>query len=274
MRAMDGECNCGIQRPVTAFESCLVEASGGIGRRRTSRRGVALGLSAIAQLIAVAGFLIVPLFAGVNRLVIPEMVVVRPYSAPKSPQPMTGRRTSRPPAEVTHPPRPQLNYTQIIAPDRVSGRIATVEDAPTVDTLPPGVGLGQENDAGPIGLIGLSDGRKANALPQPPAPAVKTSEPAKPVAVSEGVELAMLLTRVKPVYPVIAKQAHIEGTVELHAIISREGRIEKLEVLGGNAALALAARDAVLQWRFRPTMLNKEPVEVETYITVNFKLDQ
>ena len=272
----NGKRNGGIQGHATAFEDCLVEASGGAACGRRRGRGVALGISAIAQLIAVAGFLIVPLFAGVEQPVIPQMVIVPPYGAHKSLEPTAERRPSlviRPHIDIVRPRSP-LNYPQIIAPTRVPGRVASVVDAPTVEALPPAAGLSRVEDAGAIGLIQLSDSHNANTLPQPPAPTVKTTEPARPIDVSEGVELAMLVTRVEPVYPMIAKEAHIEGKVELHAVISGEGRIEKLEVLSGNAILALAARDAVLQWRFRPTMLNKQPVEVETYITVNFKLGQ
>ena len=77
---------------------------------------------------------------------------------------------------------------------------------------------------------------------------------------------------VQPVYPPIAKTAHISGTVVLHAIISKEGAIEKLEYVSGPPLLMKNAMDAVSQWRYRPTMLNGEPVEVDTTIDVVFTL--
>ncbi len=82
-----------------------------------------------------------------------------------------------------------------------------------------------------------------------------------------------LLRRVQPAYPVAAREARIQGQVELRAIISKAGTIENLVVLRGHPMLAGAAVEAVKQWRYRPYLLNKEPVEVETNITVNFVLD-
>jgi protein TonB len=83
-----------------------------------------------------------------------------------------------------------------------------------------------------------------------------------------------LIHRVEPQYPVIARQLHLQGAVVLKAIISREGIIAKVEVASGPALLARAAKDAVQQWRYRPYLLNGDPVEVETQITVNFVLGQ
>jgi protein TonB len=77
---------------------------------------------------------------------------------------------------------------------------------------------------------------------------------------------------VQPNYPALARQAHVQGTVELRAIISKAGTIENLVVVHGHPMLAPAAIDAVRQWRYRPYLLNNEPIEVETEITVNFVL--
>ena len=83
---------------------------------------------------------------------------------------------------------------------------------------------------------------------------------------------ANLLKRVQPVYPPLARQARVQGTVELRAIISTTGTIENLIVVRGHPLLAAAAIEAVRQWRYRPYLLNNQPVEVETEITVNFLL--
>lgn len=82
-----------------------------------------------------------------------------------------------------------------------------------------------------------------------------------------------LIRRVDPQYPAIAKQIHLEGTVVLNAMISRDGNIERVEVASGPGLLANAAKEAVRQWQYRPYLLNGEPVEVETQITVNFVLE-
>ena len=84
---------------------------------------------------------------------------------------------------------------------------------------------------------------------------------------------AMLVNHVDPQYPAIAKAAHISGVVHLHAIIGKDGTVREIEVVDGNPLLAQAAKAAVQNWRYRPTRLNGEPVEVETYVTVNFVLN-
>jgi protein TonB len=81
-----------------------------------------------------------------------------------------------------------------------------------------------------------------------------------------------LIRKVQPTYPALARSARIQGTVMLQAAISKQGTIENLIVLTGHPMLVPAAIDAVRQWHYRPYILNNEPVEVETQITVNFSL--
>jgi periplasmic protein TonB len=120
----------------------------------------------------------------------------------------------------------------------------------------------------PISNIGGPDGPPNLPLGGPVAP------PAQPrlqrvrlSTMSEG----QLVNRVEPVYPKIAMLTGTQGEVKLHAIIARDGSIESLTVISGHPLLAHAAADAVKQWRYRPYYLNGAPVEVETFITVNFK---
>jgi protein TonB len=81
-----------------------------------------------------------------------------------------------------------------------------------------------------------------------------------------------LIRRVPPGYPALARSARVQGTVVLQAVISKDGSIENLRLISGHPMLAPAALKAVQQWRYRPYILNNEPVEVETQITVNFSL--
>ncbi|MCU1272341.1 MAG: TonB family protein [Acidobacteriaceae bacterium] len=104
--------------------------------------------------------------------------------------------------------------------------------------------------------------------PMPTAP-VQT-KPFRQSVMMEG----NLIHKVEPQYPAIAKQLHIEGTVIVRAIISREGVITRAEAERGQAWLAKAALEAVRQWRYRPYYLSHEPIEVETEITVNFVLQR
>jgi protein TonB len=94
------------------------------------------------------------------------------------------------------------------------------------------------------------------------------------IRVGGNVQKANLINAPKPVYPPLARQARISGTVKLNAIISKEGAIEQLTVVSGHPLLIPSALEAVKQWRYKPTLLNGEPVEVITQIDVNFTLSQ
>ncbi len=82
----------------------------------------------------------------------------------------------------------------------------------------------------------------------------------------------MLIRRVEPVYPPLPKQIHKEGRVELHAIIATDGTIQSLEIVGGDPMFFQSALDAVSQWRYRPTILNGQPVQIDTHITVIYTM--
>ena len=103
------------------------------------------------------------------------------------------------------------------------------------------------------------------AAPQP--------ESAKPVRVSAGVMAGQVLSHVNPIYPPDAKAAHVEGAVVLHAVISKTGEVRDLYVVSGPDELQASALDAIGQWIYKPYLLNGQPTEVETTITVNYKLD-
>jgi periplasmic protein TonB len=114
------------------------------------------------------------------------------------------------------------------------------------------------------GVIGSSGDQMAIAPPPTPVQV-------RPLRISHWAE-GNLVHRVQPNYPPLARQARIEGPVQLRAIISRTGTIENLALLSGHPMLSPAAIEAVRQWRYRPYLLNGEPIEVETEITVNFVL--
>jgi len=144
---------------------------------------------------------------------------------------------------------------------------ATAEET---DSVIPGGEL-LTTPAGPDILPGMN-GRPAGP-PEPPPDEIKKSVEKKPLKMSEPVVEALLISRIEPRYPPLALQIRLQGTVRLQAIISRDGRIMSLEVLSGHPLLVQAALDAVRQWGYRPTLLNGEPVEVETSITVNFRME-
>ncbi|MFI5087243.1 MAG: energy transducer TonB [Terriglobales bacterium] len=121
----------------------------------------------------------------------------------------------------------------------------------------------------------LKDNAPSTAL-APDTPAGESSASVdnlpKRVRVSPSVSRGMLLHQVSPIYPPDARKRHIQGSVVLHAVIGKDGLLKDLKPLSGSPELIPAAVGAVQQWRYRPYYLNSEPVEVETVITVNFKL--
>ena len=153
------------------------------------------------------------------------------------------------------------------APTSVPAGVKPDDGAPVEEEAPPCLecvpgAIGGGSDLNPVtNLIGTNP----IVPPPPPAPV------AHPPRISHMME-GNLIYRVQPAYPPLARAARIQGTVQLRAIISRTGTIENLQVISGHPMLVGAALDAVRQWRYRPYLLNGDPVEVETQVTVNFSL--
>lgn len=148
------------------------------------------------------------------------------------------------------------------------------------NTIPPDRGAASDtpigSDGDRLGVIGPAMG-SSEGLPIPlggtrpltPVPAAPSVRQFRTSSMLQG----SLIRRVEPVYPPLARSARIQGAVVLAAIISKAGSIEHLQVLSGHPLLVSAAVDAVSQWRYRPYVLNGEVIEVETQITINFKLN-
>ena len=113
------------------------------------------------------------------------------------------------------------------------------------------------------------DGRETG--PRPPQPPVETSTRPQIMHVTT-IDPAMLIRRVEPLYPALAKQTRREGRVELRAIIGTDGTIQSLQVVSGDPLFLMSAREAVEQWRYRPTYLNGQAVEIDTFITVVYTM--
>jgi|SRR5450631_517790 protein TonB len=152
---------------------------------------------------------------------------------------------------------PTLPQALVVSRDGISFKSYAAEPGPDPDAPPSPIGSPRGLD---VGFVSVS--------PTVPPPPPAASRSIRTSVVMEG----NLIRRVDPQYPAIAKQIHLEGAVVLNAIVSREGNIERVDVASGPGILALAAREAVRQWKYRPYLLNGEPVEVQTQITVNFTL--
>jgi protein TonB len=156
----------------------------------------------------------------------------------------------------------EMMNNQLTAPTRIPHDIKMVaeKEAPAASFGVQGSDFGGSSN----GVMGSIFGGSA-------APQVKAAVPKK-INISSGVASGMLLQKTQPVYPPIAKAARVQGTVVLQAKISKTGSIEDLHVVSGPAMLQQAALDAVRSWRYRPYLLNNEPVEVETTVNVIFTL--
>ena len=115
--------------------------------------------------------------------------------------------------------------------------------------------------------LAMTQSAQANAAPPPPPP-----RPPSRIRIGADVQQQKLINQPPPVYPALARQAGIQGTVQLQAIIAKDGTVANLTVVSGHPMLVPAALDAVRQWRYQTTLLNGNPVEVETTVNVNFAL--
>ena len=155
------------------------------------------------------------------------------------------------------------------APVRIPERVAMVIEEP----VPAGAGQYVPGSTGSSGIPGLPILGNAPVVAPPPKPVeVKSEKAIQRIVVGGYVQAAKIVTRVIPVYPALARQARVEGTVSLMGVIATDGTVRQLRVLSGHPLLVQAALDAVRQWVYRPTLLNGDPVEVQAPIDVHFTL--
>lgn len=225
-------------------------------------------LSFIVQLIAVGVLILIPLIYTdtLPRATLTSLLVAPPPPPPPPPPPQPM------PKVVKVPPR-QFDAGKLMAPKEIPKQIAMIKE----DEMPPpsaGVvgAVGGVPGGAPGGVIGGIIGAVPAAAPPPPPPKVEKPVTPQRIRVGGNVQAANLIRKVTPVYPPLAKQARIQGTVRFTAIIGKDGTIQNLQLVSGHPLLVQAAQDAVRQWVYKPTLLNGEPVEVVTQIDVNFTL--
>lgn len=239
-----------------SLSRCIMEGDPDSRTRAKWLRGKSLAISVAIEGAVLVALLLAPLLAPGVLPPIFEITPAVPYRGLTRSQaghpPSTGVRTQATPL-VFHP----------------STEHPVIRQATSQNTeAPPSVGEASGPfGAGPGIFGGGNHGTAINLAP--PATPPRT----KPLRQSEGVMAARLIRRVHPDYPRIAKLMRLTGTVRLSAIVGADGTVQQLEVLSGNPILARAAVDAVRKWRYEPTRLNGEPVEVVTNITVTFILN-
>ena len=240
-----------------SLRSCLVEGDPLSEKRARRVKQRAVAVSIVLQTLALTTLVLFPLLSKGERISFKYATPIPPYARVG-----THHGPTRPPGPYT--PRPCHDCFRIIS------RIVL-----TPDPTPPGESDDTIGDQIPGTLP--RDGVTGGNHPPPARPAAPPEENPRQIKerrnVSELQQMAQLIYRVEPAYPRLAIQIHREGRVELRAIISTEGTIESLEVLSGDPCFIQSALSAVRQWRYRPTILNGRPIEVDTHITVIYTLN-
>jgi len=213
---------------------------------------------------------------------LPQATLQAFLTAPPPPPPPPPPPAAAQPVHVVKVIPRQFDAGKLTAPKIIPKDVANIKEeelppptmgvAGVVGGVPGGVAGGT-----PGGVLGGIIGGIPSAAPPPPPPPPKAVEKAAAptrIKIGGAVQQARLVKQPHPIYPPLAKQARIAGVVKLSAIISKDGTIQKLEVISGHPLLVPSALEAVKQWVYQPTLLNGEPVEVITQIDVNFTLSQ
>lgn len=224
-------------------------------------------VSLSAQVILVAVAIAIPLIFTDH---LPEFRWMQVIGAPLPPAPSSALQ-QEPLVRRSSTEQDPQNSRPFVAPRYMPKNVEQVVDAPGPLTMSPASGVpgGTGSDRSVAALVDKLTDEPAAPPPQP-AQSVKAPEP---LPVGGDVQAAKLVQQVIPQYPELAKRARISGTVRLVGVIGKNGTIENLQLVSGPPLLVRAAMDAVRQWIYKPTLLNKQPVEVIAPIDVVFTLN-
>jgi len=232
----------------------LIESS---TQKKKTNTGWSVIISAIIQISGLLVLILIPLIytQALPKAMLSTLLVAPPPPPPPPPPPVK---------EVIKPVARLIQSGKLMQPRAIPKDVAVFKEA----ELPPDVVNNSTNESGVFGGIPGQGIMSGNGPVLPPPKAVA------PVRIKQGGEVtaASIITQTHPVYPPLARQARIQGTVVLRAIIDKDGQVAKLEVISGHPLLVQSALDAVKQWRYKPTQLNGEPVEVDTTIQVTFTM--
>ena len=243
------------------FEDSLVESGG----RLKTRRGVTTLFSFVLQAVLIGVLVLLPL---IFTEALPKQQLMTFLVAPPPPPPPPPPPAAAPPVHVVKP-QTELDNGQLRTPTAIPKKIEMIKE----DEPPPSTG----GVAGVVGGVpggvpgGAMGGVLGSVIGNVPTAVPKAVTPQR-VRVSQGVSQGLLIHKVQPQYPPLARQARVQGTVVLQAVIGKDGTIQNLHVVSGHPMLTASALEAVKQFRYKPYFLNGEPVEVETTINVIFTL--
>ena len=231
-----------------------------------TKTGLTVFISTVFQMLLLGVMVLIPL---IYTEALPKAMLTTFLVAPPPPPPPPPPAAA-PVQRVVRPMAKLMQSGKLQAPTAIPKQVTMLKEdeqppdmgaVGVVGGVPGGIPGGQSG-----GVLGGIIGGVVSTLPPPPK--------AAPARIRQGgnVQQAKLVNMVRPVYPPLAKQARISGTVRLHAIIAKDGSVIQLEVVQGHPLLVQSALDAVRQWRYQPTLLNGEPVEVDTTVDVVFSL--
>jgi periplasmic protein TonB len=241
------------------FEDSLLESGG----RLKTKRGRTTTFAIILEIALIGVMVLLPL---IFTEALPKQQLMTFLVAPPPPPPPPP--PSAAPVKVVKQIQTDIVNGALRTPTKIPQKIQMVKE----DEAPP-----QMAAAGVVGGVpgGIPGGQMGGVIggiiSSTPVAVPKVATPQR-VRVSAGVTSGLLVRRVQPNYPPLARQARIQGTVVLHAVISKDGSIENLTLVSGHPMLAPSAIEAVKQWKYKPYLLNGEPVEVDTEVQVNFTL--
>jgi periplasmic protein TonB len=249
----------GSEERSVSLNGCLLEGDSEVERRARRGKQRAILVSIVLQVLIVAALLLIPLLGKSESIAGRLFVPTVPY-APGGHLHQTTER---------HAANTNRNVCRFCPPLHIPTVIVSHDARP-----PAGDEVVDDSDVARFGSSDPGPGvpfAEPTHGPKPPEEREAEVRP-KPLRISKPVEAATLIHRVEPIYPPLARQTRREGRVELHAIIATDGTIQSLEVISGDPFFLQSALGAVREWRYRPTILNGQPVEVDTHITVIYTL--
>ena len=238
------------------FEDSLIESG---NKLKTKRLWTSI-LSFIGQFALIGVLILIPLIYtdALPKTQLMTFLVAPPPPPPPPPPPAAPVKVVKMVSEVVN--------GQLRAPTKIPQKIQMIKE----EENPPD--LGGVSGGVPGGIPGGAAGGVMGSILSSTQVAVPKVATPQRVRVSTGVATGLLIRKVTPNYPQLANQARIQGSVVLQAEISKDGTIQNLQLISGHPMLAPAAIEAVKQWRYKPYLLNGEPVAVETQVVVNFSL--
>jgi protein TonB len=236
------------------FEDSLIESGG----KLKDKRRMTAAFSFFLEAVVIGVMILIPLLF---TEALPNLAASMSLVAPPPPPPPP------PPAAVHIVKQVQTDIVngQLRTPTKIPKKVEMIKEEEAPPPMMSGV-VGGVPGGVPGGSMGGVMGGIIGNTAMIPKVAVQR------IRVSSGVTQGLVMHRVEPIYPAIAKAARVQGTVVLAAVIGKDGTIQNLHVVSGHPLLQGAAMDAVKQWKYRPYILNGEPVEVDTQVIVNFTL--